>query len=75
MDVGLSWYQAFPSPHPSFKLETGNFLLHTDGGTRAMKCSASAWYLEARVVHDRVEIVFPIAMIGTYFAANIILHS
>ena len=68
MDEGRSWYQSFATASPDFNLGRCNLLIHFDGGTRAMKCSASAWYIEAHMVKEGMEIFLPIAMSGTYLS-------
>ena len=59
----------FPIAALQFQAGVGqSVFVHTGGDTKAMTCSGSAWYLEARVVHNSTEIIFPVAMSGMYFA-------
>ena len=66
MDMQHSWFQRCTPPIESFGVSGCNLIIHFDGGTRAGNCSASAWYIEARVLHQGVFILFPLVMGGTY---------
>eukprot|EP00959_Pyramimonas_sp_CCMP1952_P020492 432495-Pyramimonas_sp.AAC.1 len=49
MDIQRSWCQKFTPPVDNVSVQKANYVMHTDGGTRANKCSSSAWYVEAHV--------------------------
>ena len=66
MDAKRSWYQKFTPPLEDFDLSSSNLVMHIDGGTRIGHCSASAWYLEVQLEHDRRAIQFPLAMAAPY---------
>ena len=71
MDIKRSWYQRFQPPFEDYDIFRSNLLVHTDGGTRAGECSASAWYVEACIVQSGRELKFPLAMSGTYLEAPV----
>ena len=50
MNTQKSWFDVLDWPFPGHTLEDCNLLVHSDGGTRLGRCSASAWVVEA--CHD-----------------------
>ena len=66
MDAKRSWHQKFMPQVHNFNIAEANLIIHTDGGTRAGQCSASAWYVEACVIRDGHAHTFPLAMAGTF---------
>ena len=46
-------------------------VMHCDGGTRAAKCSAAAWVLEAHVTTDHGYEVMLLARKGIYIASPV----
>ena len=68
MDVERTWFRTFDWPFHGESLESCNVRVHSDGGTRRHRCSASAWVMEVGVLMSDLEWLYrPIAMSGTYF--------
>ena len=71
MDYGESWGKCLEWPFIGTSLAECNFVAHSDGGTRASACSASAWIVEVGVIQGGRWIYRPLAMGGTYFSEPI----
>ena len=71
MDIQRSWCQKFIPPVDNVSVQKANFVIHTDGGTRANKCSSSAWYVEAHVQLPSGTASFPICMAGRFISTPI----
>ena len=65
MDRQESWEEIIP---PTIDVADANFVIHCDGGTRASKCSAAAWLLEAHVTSAAETQVFVLARSGIFFS-------
>ena len=65
MDLKESWEQLFL---PSENVTNHNFVMHCDGGTRAGKCSAAAWVLEAQSTTESGTEVLLLARKGIFIA-------
>ena len=46
MDISQDWSKEFDWPFPGTSLDDCALLAHSDGGTRAHRCPASAWVVE-----------------------------
>ena len=66
MDKRQSWHQVCKMPFPNLSLKEANFIVHFDGGTRGDDCSAAAWVLEARFLHNGNLIETPVAYCGKF---------
>ena len=49
MDLGESWRHCNDWPCPGRDIDDCRLVIHSDGGTRARNCSASAWVAEILV--------------------------
>ena len=61
----------FGWPFSSDKLAECNCMIHSDGGTRATRCSASAWILDVGVFDGEKWVAHHFAMGGTFYAEPI----
>jgi len=66
MEREEDWVHTFPPAVPNFNFQNCNLVCHSDGGTRAGNCSATGWFLEAIVLQDGFQHIFPIAMAGKF---------
>ncbi|CAK0901216.1 unnamed protein product [Prorocentrum cordatum] len=66
MDEKKSWYHSFPIE--SVDLSGANFLIHSDGGTRAASCSAAAWCVEAVTRRGLIETTTLFIIAGTFIS-------
>ena len=66
MDVGTGWQRDVPPALSDFSVLEANFIVHSDGGTRAGSCSAAAWFAEAVVWRGGRRHLFPLRMCGVY---------
>ena len=64
MDEQTSWFQRGPLPEAG--LANSNLIVHMDGGTRAGKCSAAAWCIEAVAHYGSYITTVPVILAGTY---------
>ena len=68
MNVQGTWFKTFPWPFEHHGLSDVNILMHSDGGARRDRCSASAWIVEVGTLSDHGWTFKPLAMSGTYFS-------
>ena len=66
MESRRSWYQS--GRISTEDLANANFLVHTDGGTRAGTCSAAAWCIEAVVCKGAYAVTTTIVIAGTFIS-------
>ena len=59
------------SRHHDTNLGIGNFICHSDGGTRQGTCSAAGWIIEAVVQESGQSLQLPIAMSGKYLPGHV----
>ena len=71
MDVGESWTKSLDWPFPGRTLRECNLVVHSDGGRRQGKCSASAWILEVGLLLNGDWCFRPLAMGGSSHPAEI----
>ena len=63
MDRRESWSQVRDWP---FQRRSVSFIMHSDGGTRAGRCSAAAYIVEAGILDGEKLCFKPIDLSGTY---------
>jgi hypothetical protein len=66
MDCGHDVDKQFVPPIKDFDVSEGNFICHSDGGTRGESCSAIGWIIEVVVVRGNREYNFPYALAGRF---------
>ena len=71
MNIQETWCQTFDWPFEHHNLKDVNIVIHSDGGTRRHRCSASAWIVEVGVIVKGAWIFKPLAMAGTFFSVPI----
>ena len=71
MNAEKSWNQRFEPPGGWLDAKSVNFLIHTDGGTRADRCSAAAWHIEIHACVNGASVIFPLCMAGRFFTSPI----
>ena len=75
IDEGRTWSKALEWPFPGMSITDCNLVAHSDGGTRAGRCSGLAWIVEAGCRADDGWTFLPIAMGGTYVSTPILSFS
>ena len=71
MDSQGSWSKHFDFPFPGVAFDSCNFIVYSDGGTRAQSCSATGWVIEVGRFVDEAWDFRPLVMSGRFFATPI----
>ena len=71
MDMQCDWQKRFEVSNLDLDLNETNIVAHSDGGTRAEKCSAASWFVEAVTFRGGSEKRFPVLMGGTFMSTPI----
>ena len=71
MDAQMSWEKVFEWPFENHDLHECNFAVHSDGGTRMHRCSATGFIVEAGVLTAGLWCYKPLVMGGTYIPSPV----